>query len=156
MKSLIILVSIHHQNTQKVAFEIAKVLKAKIKKPEEVSSEEIKTADILGFGSGIYFNKHHRRLLNFVKEKKEIEGKKVFIFSTSGIKNGNRFHKRLREKLLKKNCQILGEFNCLGWDSFSILKLIGGINKGRPNALDLKEAQKFAQKIKEKLTKKNR
>jgi flavodoxin len=37
----------------------------------------------------------------------------------------------------------------LGFNTNSFLKLFGGINKGRPNAEDLKRAEEFAQKLKQ-------
>jgi len=44
---------------------------------------------------------------------------------------------------------IAGEFSCRGWDTFGLLKLIGGINKGRPDEQDLKRAEDFARHLKD-------
>ena len=49
---------------------------------------------------------------------------------------------------------IVDEFTCTGFNTNSFLKLFGGINKGRPNADDLKHAEEFAQKLKQNLLKK--
>jgi len=38
----------------------------------------------------------------------------------------------------------------LGYNTNSFLKIIGGINKGRPNAVDLKNAKEFAKNLKKK------
>jgi len=46
---------------------------------------------------------------------------------------------------------ILGEFICRGLDTFGPLKLIGGVNKRRPNEADLEAARKFAKGLQEKL-----
>lgn len=153
MKSLIICVSIHHGNTLKIAQKMAEVLEGEIKKPTEVKPEDLTAYDLLGFGSGIYAFRHHKEILKLAKELPDMQGKPAFIFSTSGAKNGIKYHKALRQILEKKNCQILDEFNCLGWDSFGPFKLIGGFNKDRPNEEDLNLASNFAQKIKEKLQK---
>jgi flavodoxin len=60
-------------------------------------------------------------------------------------------HAALREKLRSKGYVIVGEFGCMGHNTNSFLKVFGGINKGRPNAEDLKHAEKFAQNLKEKV-----
>ena len=153
MKSIIICASIHHGNTLKIAQKMAEVLEGEIKKPTEIKTEDLKIYDLLGFGSGIYAFRHHKEILKLAKELPDMQGKPVFIFSTSEAKNGIKYHKTLRQILEKKNCQILDEFNCLGWDSFGPFKLIGGFNKDRPNEEDLNLASNFAQKIKEKLKK---
>ncbi len=155
MKSIIICLSVHHQNTFKIARKIAEVLNCEIKKPSEIPPQDLKNYNLVGFGSGIYFSKHHKEVLNFAQKLPDMQQKSVFIFSTSGVKNGIRYHKALRQILEKKGCQILGEFNCLGWDTFALLKLIGGINKGRPNKNDFKQASDFARKLKREFYKKN-
>ncbi|HQB84984.1 MAG TPA: hypothetical protein PLZ69_00920 [Candidatus Pacearchaeota archaeon] len=43
----------------------------------------------------------------------------------------------------------MGNFNCSGFDSYNLLKIIGGVNKGRPNEEDIKRAQTFVREIKE-------
>ena len=60
-------------------------------------------------------------------------------------------HSSLKEKLESKGYMIIDEFSCAGYNTNSFLKLIGGINKGRPNAKDLKNAEEFAQKLKQNL-----
>lgn len=147
MKSLIICLSIHHQNTEKIAKAIAEVLHSELKNPSEVNVEELQFYDLIGFGSGIYMMKHHKTLLDLVDSLPDMNNKKVFVFSTSGSKGGTKFHKALRDKLIQKNCQIVGGFNCQGWDSFGLFKLFGGLNKGRPNDKDLEDAKKFARSL---------
>jgi len=58
-------------------------------------------------------------------------------------------HSSLREKLQSKGYIIVGEFNCKGFNTNSFLKYFGGMNKGRPNAEDLKHAEEFAQNLKQ-------
>jgi flavodoxin len=52
MKSLIIVYSYHHNNTQKVAEVMAKVLDAKIKTPQQTNPEELQEYDLVGLGLG--------------------------------------------------------------------------------------------------------
>jgi flavodoxin len=60
-------------------------------------------------------------------------------------------HAPLREKLQSKGYVIIDEFSCLGYNTNSFLSAFGGINKGRPNADDLKHAEEFAQNLKGKV-----
>jgi hypothetical protein len=65
---------------------------------------------------------------------------------TEGVVAEN--HSQLREKLESKGYTIVDEFGCVGLNTNSFLKLFGGINNGRPNAEDLKNAEEFARKLK--------
>jgi flavodoxin len=150
MKSLVIVKSIHHRNTVKIANAIAKILDAKIKNPQDVKPEEFADYDLIGFGSGIYGEKNHKALLNLADEIPNVNNKKAFIFSTSGITNKNKVakdHIKLRKKLESKGYTIVDEFQCKGYNTNSFLKYIGGMNKGRPNADDIKKAEEFAKKL---------
>jgi len=60
-------------------------------------------------------------------------------------------HSSLKEKLQSKGYLIIDEFSCAGWNTNSFNKLFGGLNKGRPNAEDLKNAKAFAKKMKQNL-----
>jgi len=151
MKTLIIYKSIHHGNTEKIAKVIADVLEAKLVKPEELDINMVAENDLVGFGSGIYYGKHHKDLLNVVNNLSSVKNKKAFIFSTSGTgeKSINRNHRFLKGKLMAKGFTIVGEFSCRALDSFALLKLIGGINKGKPDGNDLRKAEDFARSLKD-------
>ena len=102
---------------------------------------------MIGFGSGIYVGKHHKSILKLVNRIPFQKNKKSFIFSTGGMKEGgifNRFNKPLKEKLSEKGFRIIGEFSCPGYDTYGPFRIIGGVNKGRPNDQDLKKAEDFA------------
>ena len=154
MKSLIVFYSFHHNNTEKIANVFAKVLHAEIKKPQKVELKEIQEYDLVGFGSGIYGEKHHKLLLDLTNNLKQVTNKKAFIFSTSAIQGKAKVakdHSLLREKLQSKGYQIVDEFSCKGFNTNSFLKVFGGMNKGRPNAKVLKHAEEFAQNLKQNL-----
>jgi flavodoxin len=149
MKTLIIRFSYHHKNTEKIALVFASTLNAEMKTPQEVNPSGLSEYDLIGFGSGIYFGKHHKVLLDLADKLPQVTNKKAFIFSTSG-RTGNttsKFHKQLREKLQSKGFEIAGEFNCAGLDTYGITKIVGGLNKGRPNKDDIKQAEAFAQSL---------
>lgn len=159
MKSIIILYSYHHHNTEKVAKAIGKVLDAEIKWPEDINPGELGDYDLIGFGSGIYGSKHHETILELTDRLPQVTEKRAFIFSTCGapVAIGGqktlddysiKCHSLLREKLKTKGYLIIDEFICAGLNTNSFLRLFGGINKGRPNAEDLKHAEEFALKLK--------
>ena len=167
MKSLLVVFSYHHKNTEKIAEVFAKVLDVQMKTPQQINPEELQEYSLIGFGSGIYSAKHHKSLLDLADKLPQVTNKKAFIFSTCGApmkfmeldkaeftryiaKN----HSSLREKLQSKGYMIVDEFSCAGWNTNSFNKLFGGINKGRPNAEDLKDAEEFAQNLKQNLQKK--
>src|SRR4030042_1764512 len=150
MKTLIIYVSIHHGNTEKVARVMANVLDADLGQVERAHASTLEHYDLIGFGSGIYLGSYHNSLLDLVDKLPIFQSKKAFIFSTSGLRKIRFFHdfdKPVREKLQRKGFDIVGEFSCRGLDTYRATRLVGGINRGRPDAEDLKQAEDFARKI---------
>jgi flavodoxin len=150
MRALIIYVSVHHGNTEKVAKVMANILDADLLQLEQADSSTLEQYDLIGFGSGVYFGKHHKSLLDFVEILPMLRNKKAFIFSTSGLRKIrfiHNFDKLLKQKLQRKGFDIIGEFSCRGFDTYRATKLVGGINKGRPDAKDLKQADDFARSL---------
>jgi flavodoxin len=154
MKSLLVLYSYHHNNTEKVADVFAKVLDAKMGSPQQMSPREPQMYDLVGFGSGIDSGKHYKILLDFADMLPQVKEKKAFIFSTAGITGKEKIaedHSALRKKLQSKGYIIVDEFGCTGFNTNSFLRFFGGMNKGRPNAEDLRHAEEFAQRLKKSL-----
>ena len=109
-KSMIVVFSYHHKNTEKIAKVMADVLNAQIKTPPEIEPEEIPDYDLVGFGSGIYSAKHHKFLLELADKLPPVNNKKAFLFSTSGITGKSKSakdHSILREKLVSKGYIIV-------------------------------------------------
>ena len=153
MKTIIVYASIHHKNTEKIAKAIASELNAKAVPFFEITKEDIEKAQVIGFGSGVYYSKFHKGLINFVKDLPDVKGKKAFLFSTAGMRKNfllNRSHSHFKKILKEKNFEIIGEFDCLGWDTNGLLEKIGGINKGRPDKKDLEDAKNFAKGLNQK------
>jgi flavodoxin len=151
MKALIIYISVHHGNTERVAKVMANTLDADLLQLKQTDASMLEQYDLIGFGSGIYFGKHHGSLLDFVDKLPMLRNKKAFFFSTSGLRKipfVHDFDKPLRKKLQQKGFDIIGEFSCRGLDTYRATKLVGGVNKGRPNAEDLRKAEGFAKSLK--------
>ena len=157
LRSLVIVFSYHHNNTEKIANTIANVLGAEVKTPQQVYPEELQNYDLIGFGSGIYSATFDPAVLTLADRLSYAAGKKAFLFSTYGapafIANREFIetnHQQIREKLQLKGYNIIGEFGCAGWNTNSFLKYFGGLNKGKPDAGDLKNAAAFARDMQEK------
>ncbi len=151
MKTLLILFSYHHHNTEKIAQVFARVLDAPIKLPLDVTLADLLEYDLVGFGSGIYSAQHHASLLTLVDQLPPVTHRHAFIFSTNAIQGAAkvaRDHAPLRAKLQAKGYSIVGEFSCKGFNTNSFLKWFGGMNKGRPNGDDFQQAEDFAQNLK--------
>jgi flavodoxin len=157
VRSLVVVFSYHHNNTEKIANAVASVLGAEVKNPRQVRPEEIAEYDLVGFGSGIYSATFDPSLLGLADRLAHAAGKKVFLFSTYGApafvadrKFVEKNHSQIREKLKAKGYTVIGEFGCAGWNTNSFLKYFGGLNKGKPDAIDLRNAEAFARDMMEK------
>ena len=150
MKAIIIFASRHQENTAKVARVIAKVLNAELVTVDKAQGIAIGEYDLIGLGSGIYWGRHDRELLTLVRSWPAQGNKKAFIFSTSGRAEGgifNRYNRRLRHAVTERGFTIIGEFSCRGYETIWPFKLLGGLNKGRPNEADLAAAARFAHRL---------
>ena len=150
MKTLIVHNSIHNKNTEKIAKAMADELDAELIKPLQIDQYNLEEYDLIGLGSGIYFGKHHVSILKLADELKNVENKRFFIFSTSGMGPGffNNFNRELEGKLKSKKVSLVGNFNCRG---FRAVKHIGVINKEHPDEKDVESARQFANGLKPKV-----
>jgi len=141
LKVLIIYHSEHHGNTKKIAKVMAEKVGADILKAADVSLNKFEEYDTIGFGSGVYNGKLHKELSEILSKLPQQDDKKGFIFSTTGSKTySSMAHERFRPMLEEKSFEIIGEFSCLGFDTALTKE---GINKGRPNKQDIKDAEDF-------------
>ena len=154
MKALLIYVSVHHGNTEKVARNMANIPNADLVQAKQADAAKLEQYHVIGFDSGVYFGKHHASLLDFVDRLPMVRDKKAFIFSTSGLRKipfVHDFDKSLEEKLRRKGFDVIGEFSCRGYDTSRAAMIVGGINRGRPNTRDLQQAEDFAGRLKDTL-----
>jgi 8-oxo-dGTP diphosphatase/2-hydroxy-dATP diphosphatase len=153
MKTLIIYNSIHKNNTERIAKVIAEELNAEIVKSFEITNYDMSEYDLIGLGSGIYFGRHHSSIINLIDKLQNIENKRFFIFSTSGMGESifNNFNKPLKDKIISKGGKVISIFNCLGYDTWGPMKYIGGLNKNRPNEEDIEKVRTFTSNLKPKI-----
>ena len=155
--ALVVVFSYHHKNTEKIAHVIAKVLGVPVKTSQQVNPDEILEYDLVGFGSGIYSATFDASILELADRLPQVNNKKAFLFSTYGAPSfiANREfvennHSQIRKKLKSKGYTVIGEFGCAGWNTNSFLTYFGGLNKGKPDAEDLMNAEEFARDMKQK------
>lgn len=146
MKTLIIYESMHHGNTEKIVKIMAESLNADIAKTKDVNVSTLNKYDLIGFGSGIYYSKLHKNILDFIDNLEILSNNRAFVFSTSG-QGKTKYNKLAEEKLKEKNFEVVASFACKGYDTFGPLKLFGGIAKGRPDDNDLEKAKDFAERL---------
>ena len=151
MKSLIIYSSEYKKNTEKIARIFAEKIHSELMNIKEVGDMDLEDYNIIGFGSGVYKERLSPKLYELV-EKMNLKGKKIFVFSTSGI--GMRFYNNKLIRLLEsKGAIIKGSFACKGsfiareFTDKSIFNFFGKLSQGHPNDKDLKEAEKFIDNV---------
>ncbi|MGN0619965.1 MAG: flavodoxin family protein [Ruminiclostridium sp.] len=145
MKTAVVYYSKHHENTKKLLEAIAEKNEVTLIDVTENPAADLSEFDRIGFASGIYYSKFQKTLLKFA-EKNMPENKEVFFIYTCGAEKSG-YTKAIAEAVMKNNAKILGEFGCLGFDTFGPFKLVGGIAKGHPDQRDLENAVKFYERL---------
>jgi len=153
MKVLITYNSVHRGNTEKIAKTMATAIEADLIKYDKVDGYNIFDYDLIGFGSGIYYGKANKELIKFIDSLPHVKKRNAFVFTTSGKENP-KYIDAISELLSEHGFEVVGKFSCKAFDVWGPLKLIGGINKGRPNSEDLKNAEIFIKRLIEDLTNK--
>ena len=141
MKVLIIYHSEHHDNTKKLVEAIAQQGDVTLADTSNARKINWSDYDLIGFASGIYYQKFHDDILKCAKEYLP-QDKQVFFLYTCGVKR-NTYIDSIKQIADSKNAKIMGSYGCPGFDTFGPFKLIGGIAKGRPNNEDIEEAVNF-------------
>jgi len=143
---LIIEESIFNNNTKRLATAMAYELDCQCVTVNEAKLLNIDRYKVIGFGSGIYFGKHHPKIIEFVNQL-SVREQKSFIFSTHGNPLVSKYHDVLRLALTRKGRTVIGEFDTVGFDGTGPFLIFGGWNKGRPHEGDCKRAKEFIRKL---------
>lgn len=141
MKTAIVYYSKHHGNTKKLLDAIAAQQEVTLIDVTTQPEARLEEYDRIGFASGIYYSKFHKRLLQFAKERLP-EGKETFFLYTYGAKKQG-YTAAITEAVGQHGARILGEYGCFGVDTFGPFKLVGGIAKGHPDVQELSGAVDF-------------
>lgn len=149
-KIVIIYTSVHHKNTQKLLYGMREKVKSKTVKIDLIPSDKIMNQDfskydIVGFASGIYMGHFHKSILDCIGQSYKFP-KASFVICTSGSTN-KKYLLRIQELLRQNGFTTLGGFQCKGYDTYGIFKMIGGIAKGHPNEKDILNAKDFIERV---------
>ena len=141
-QAVILYASIHHQNTLKLVRAVAERIHADTVDLLNDAQPDLTGYSCVFLASGIYFNTLHRSLLAFIG-RTAFDGKKVCILYTCGLRYRD-YAKPAARLLARQGARYAGNFGCRGFDTYGVLKKIGGIAKGHPNQADLDSATAFA------------
>lgn len=144
-KIAIVYASIHHKNTEKLLEGVARNLAVDLFDLTKDGSPALSDYDAVGYASGIYAGRMHKQIYRLLKEHPNLP-KKAIALCTSGVGKGN-FVKRFARFLEVNGFEVMGCFECKGFDTFGPLKWIGGVGKGRPDDQDILEAAKFVEEM---------
>ena len=145
MKVAIVYYSKHHSNTKKLIDAIAARHDVTVFDASRSKAVDLSNYDMVGFASGIYYSKFHKSVLEFAKQNLP-DGKRVFFIYTYGAKMKG-YTSAIRDAVLTRNTQIVGEYGCQGYDTFGPFKLIGGVAKGHPNKRDIDNVLAFFESL---------
>lgn len=143
MKTIILYYSNHHGNTKKLvdAIQASDPENVEILDVTKAGPKDLSEYEWIGVASGIYAGSFGKPLLNYLKDNLP-PGKNVFILFTSAM-NMDSMSSSVRKVIEEKNCWVMGQYSCPGYNTFGPFKLVGGTAKGRPNKADLEGAVKF-------------
>ena len=146
MKVAIVYTSVHHKNTEK----LVKAIAAKYPDVDLIDAattvlKSLSAYDMVGFASGIFYGKLHKTLLNFISDNLPAH-KKTFVIYTCG-KDSPSYLKQIEDLITAKDAVLTAHYTCPGYDTFGPFKLVGGLNKNRPNAEDISKAIEFFEGI---------
>ena len=150
MKPDIFYYSRHHGNTRSVLEAMAQEGETALIDVTARQSVRLEEYDCVGFASGIYGFEMHKAVVEYARQYLP-QGKPVFFVYTYGGAKGTGA-KALAELAREKDCPVLGEFSCKGYDTFGPFKLVGGIAKGHPDGRDLENARQFYRNIQSQVT----
>ncbi len=145
MKAVIAYESTHHRNTLKLVKAITDRFAVDTINVMETNSADLTQYDFIGLASGIAFGKFYKKIEAFAAACLP-EGKKVFLLYTCG-KDSEKYSASMRKTAADKKCRVIGCYSCAGYDTFGPFKLIGGINRNRPNESDRNGAADFFEEL---------
>ncbi|MFX0032823.1 MAG: flavodoxin family protein [Candidatus Hodarchaeota archaeon] len=155
-------------NTKKIAQAIREGLHTQdveLKPINETSPDEFQDYELVFLGSGVYASRVHSSLLNLIKKISKFPNKFIYFCTHASPKLYQTPFEKVTKILEKNNCNIIGEFDCIGenkvMSSKTRLDMIKRLPpeeqekalrdielaKDRPNQLDIENAKKFAESI---------
>jgi flavodoxin len=144
-KNIIIYASKHHNNTYKLVKAISEKYEITTIDATKETIVDLHGYELIGFASGIDFGKFYEEIENFAKTNLPIK-KKVFFLYTCAMER-KEFTNSMKEIVLEKEADILGEYGCKGYNTYGPWKVIGGMNKKHPTEIEIMSAVEFFDKL---------
>ena len=130
---------------------------------KDVDPSTLSSYDIVFLGSGVYASRIDKSILTMIKKAiPELPAKFVYFCTHASLKLYQEPFKRITNIIKKHNCEIVGEFDCIG-ENLGIsldtqLAMLERLpedqrekakkdrvqNKGRPDEMDIENAKNFA------------
>ena len=146
-KICIVYDSMHNMNTEKLVLSLKGTYdNVDIIKVNNFDINTLNNYQKIGLASGIYWGRFSKNIEELLDKILDSDVKNLFFIYTSGV-GRVRYEKKLIKRLEEKNKICLGIFSCKGFDNYGPFKLIGGINKGKPNEDDTQNLIKFFENI---------
>lgn len=144
MATAIVYYSAHHGNTKKLVDAIAAKHEVNMFDITQTPSPDLERYDTIGLASGIYYFKFHKSMIKLASTLPE--GRRVFLLFTCGSMS-EKWTRLVRAAAQSRGAKIVGEYGCVGFDTFGPLKLLGGFGKGRPSADEIAGAVEFYERL---------
>lgn len=147
MKTAIVYYSQHHGNTKKLIDAIVEKHEVTLIDVTKDADIDLSEFDLIGFASGIYYSKFNDKVVEYARKNLTKNGQKVFFLFTYGAKRDS-YLKDITEAVASKAGEIVGNYGCAGFDTYGPFKLVGGLQKGHPDADEIAGAVKFFEGLK--------
>lgn len=144
-KTVIIYASTHLGNTKKIVDAIKAECDVDLIDATVEQEQSLDGYDLIGFASGIYAGKYHKRVIDFASVNLPLEKDVFFLFSSA--MGRAKYDNSIRSSISNRNPNIVGSHSVRAMTTFGPFKLIGGAPKGRPNEKDLKKAVAFVKSL---------
>ena len=149
IKTVILYRSKHHGNTEKLVRAVAdahpEVDLIDVSTLGKKEYPDLSAYTIIGFASGIYYGNLDADVRRIAQECLR-DGDNVIAFITYG--GENKFNARDLDTICRlKYATLVSVYGCPGFDTMGPFKLVGGMNKGRPNEEDIAGAVAFYERI---------
>jgi hypothetical protein len=141
-KTMILYRSPHHGNTKKLLDAIVQAHPDVVLVKAGEDALDAAQFDTIGIASGVYIGKLHHTVRKALASMNG-GGRKAFAVYSCGDKQGVKYGERFLALLQNQGFEPCGFYWCVGLDSVGPLRLIGGINKGRPTEEEIQGAVKF-------------
>ena len=141
MKAVIVYASTHHGNTRALVQALCRRFGSESIDAAAVQQADLSGYDLIGFASGIDFGRFYAPVEEFLIANLPPDKQVFFLYTCA--KPSDKFTASMQQAAQRKQARVLGEFGCRGYNTYGPLKLIGGMNKGHPDAADIEAALAF-------------